>query len=139
MNPQRYLIPAVLDALTQGGPLPGGALVTEFQPGGASAYVLVTQPTVADLPGTAACRMWSATLLLDCVTLSEPESISAVLCDELADAVLGRLQGAALPMGGGLQLSGRATLELLTSGADFDTEQIDIHRYLRMRFTIYTS
>lgn len=139
MNPQRYLIPAVLDALLEGGPLPGGALVTEFQPGAATAYVLISQPTVADLPGTAGCRMWSCTLLLDCVTLCEPEAISAVLCDELADEVLGRLQGQPLALGGGLRLNGRATLELLSGAADFDQEQVDVHRYLRMRFSLYTS
>lgn len=137
MNPQRHLIPAVLAALTA-QPLPGEAAVFEYLPAGSvvPVYVLIAQPTAVALPGSVACRIWSCTLLLDCVTLCEPTSISGVLADELADAVLSRLDGVRLPLAGGLQM-GDARLELLSAAEDYDSETIDVHRYVRMRFDLY--
>lgn len=136
MNPLRYLLPAIYTALTTPEPLT--APVFQHLPAGygGDAYVLLGQPTAEPTRGSVGCRQWDCTVLLDCVTLFAPGEASSIPADELADAVLSRLEAQALPLGGGLQM-GRARLQLLNGADDaFDGKQIDVHRYVRMRFSL---
>lgn len=142
MNPLKYLLPAVYAALTTPDkPEVEGVEVDVFQhlPNGytGSLYVLIGQPTATPSGRAQACSLWSCTVLLDCVSLSEPGYVSSIPADELADQLTTRLFDVVLSLGGGWQAS-RAQVEQITGLQDaFDGEQTDTHRYVRMRFDVY--
>jgi hypothetical protein len=141
MNPLRSLIPAVYTALTAPPLTVDGAQVPVFEhlPNGFSEpnYVLLGEPTVTKRPGSRGCQSWSCALLVDCVTLHTPGYVSSIAADELASQVCARLDEVQLPLAEGYAMS-RADAESINSLSDStDGEQVDVHRYVRMRFTLY--
>ncbi|SNR92384.1 hypothetical protein [Hymenobacter mucosus] len=141
MNPTKYILPAVYAALTS-PPLAAVAgvqpKVYQYLPKGFKdvLYVQIKQPTATKERGAQGCKSWSCTVLLDCVRLTQPGRSSSVAVDELADLVSERLDGARLYLGADLEAS-PADVEQITPLDDaFDGEQVDIHRYLRVRFTV---
>lgn len=142
MNPLLHLSPAIYTALTTPAPLAlEGAPVPVFEhlPNDfdGARYVLLNEPAASKRPGSRGCQAWSCTVLVDCVTLYTPGYVSSIPADELADQVTQRLDGVVLPLTGGLSMS-LAEAETINSLNDaFDGEQVDVHRYVRMRFALY--
>ena len=140
MNPLRYLRPAVYAALTSPAVvLAGGATVPvrAYGSGPELVYLLLSpdQDTQNLTLAGRACDQWDCTLLVDVVTLHANGALSVALADEAADAVTQHLHRNRLALPAGLQIL-RATVESMNGGSALDGEQVDIHRYLRVRYTI---
>jgi hypothetical protein len=103
----------------------------------ASAYVLLppAQDTQSLTISTAHCQEWDCTLLVDVVTRHASGELSTEDADTLADLVSDRLDGNRLALPQGLQIL-RAVVEQVNGGDALDGEQVDIHRYLRLRYTL---
>lgn len=138
MQPLQPLLPAIYAALL--GLEYEGVTVPVYQPQlpndeHPDRYVLIGQPTANRAGGSRACRIWSCTVLLDCVTVFAPGETSSIPADAIASLVCDRLDGATLLVPG--YQAGEATAEAVLSGTDFDGEEADVHRYVRMRFPLY--
>ena len=139
MNPLRYLRPAVYAALTSpalelaGIPVP----VRAYGIGAEAAYVLLSpdQDTLSSISSGPRCEQWDCTLLVDVVTLHRNGALSVALADELADLITERLHHNRFPLPLGLHLL-RAVVEGVNGASQLDGEQVDIHRYLRLRYTV---
>lgn len=139
MNPLRYLRPAVYAALSSPAPVLNGQAVTVRAYGGgvAPAYVLLNPDldTCNKTLDGRACKQWDCTFLVDVVTLHANDRLSVALADELADLLSERMDNVRLSLAGGLQVT-RASVEQVNSGSRLDGEQVDIHRYLRLRYSV---
>jgi hypothetical protein len=167
VNPIKYLIPAVYQALTQGLTTSngGGYVAAGYVSGGyvgsatpllieglpvpvyqhlppsdaGDRYVLLGQPTCEQEPGSQGCKSWDCTLLLDCITLYDPGYATSILADELADQLSARTDGLRLTLPAGLQAA-PATVENIHGLQDtFDGRQTEVHRYMRLRYSLYTN
>lgn len=139
MNPLAYLRPAVYAALTSPALVLDGATVSvkAYGAGEGSAYVLLppAQDTANKTNTNPRCQQWECTLLVDAVTLHPNTQLSVARADALADLLSARLDGNRLPLPQGLQVT-RAAVENVNGADDSDGEQVDIHRYLRVRYSI---
>ena len=140
MNPLRYLRPAVYAALTSPAVVLESGVsvpVRAYGRGMEAVYILLNpdQDTCNKTLDGRACKQWDCTLLVDVVTLHRNGELSVALADEAADAVSAHLDNARLALPAGLQIL-RATVENINGGSQLDGEQVDIHRYLRVRYTI---
>lgn len=139
MNPLRYLRPAVFAALTSPAVELDGAVVPvkAFGEAEADVYVLLdpNQDTSNTTLRTRACRRWDCTLLVDVVTRNKNNRLSVEVADEVADLVSERLDNLRMELPSSLMVES-ATVETILGGGNLDGEQVDIHRYLRLRYTI---
>lgn len=113
--------------------------VYEHLPNGATdtRYVLINLPQANRAGGSTNCRIWEVVVQLDCTTLFAPGFVSSAPADALASLVCERLDGPRLSLPGGYQM-GQATAETVQGLEDaFDNEEVDVHRYVRMRFQVY--
>ena len=81
------------------------------------------------------CQQWDCTLLVDVVTLHANGALSTALADEAADVVADHLHHNRFTLPAGLQLL-TAKVDSVNGGSGLDGEQVDIHRYLRLRYTV---
>ncbi len=141
MNPLRYLRPAVYAALTRPALVLASGAVLPVRAYGSAAtepvYLLLSpdQDTQNLTQAGRACTQWDCTLLVDVVTLHQNGALSVALADEVADAVTERLHQYRPMLPAGLQLL-RAVVESVNGGSQLDGEQVDIHRYLRLRYSL---
>ena len=140
MNPLRYLRPAVYAALTSPAVvLVSGVMVPvrAYGRGTEAAYILLNpdQDTCNSTIDSPRCQQWDCTLLVDVVTLHASGTLSTALADEVADAVADHLHHNRFTLPAGLQLLA-AKVESVSGGSGLDGEQVDIHRYLRLRYTV---
>ena len=141
MNPLRYLRPAVFAALTSPAPLvlASGASVPvrAYGRGPEPVYVLLNpdQDTCNITLDSPRCQQWDCTLLVDVVTRHVSTALSVAVADEAADAVTEQLHHNRLLLPAGLQVLA-ARVETVNGGSGLDGEQVDIHRYLRLRYSL---
>ena len=142
MNPLEPLLPALRDALllppmetADGQPVQ----VLQYLPLGFAdrLYVQLKQPTAVPQQRARECKSWDCTLLLDCVQICAPGFVNADEADRLAGEVDERLTRQELPLPEGWSMSEGRTETINGLDERFDGEQIDVHRYVRMRFTLY--
>lgn len=138
MQPLEALLPAIITQLTTPPLVLEGEEIGVYEHNAeGTRYVLVNQPTANRAGGSAGCKVWDCTVLLDCVTLFAPEAVSSGPADALASLVVDRLDEVVLPLAGGFQM-GTADVDTVQGINDaFDGEQTDVHRYVRMRFQLY--
>lgn len=120
--------------------LDGAAIgVYDKSPAG-DTYVLLTQPTQTPTTRSRACQGYDCTMLIDCTSGFKTQGIvSSDPADDLAALVFNRLNGVRLTIGPGWQTT-NATVEQANGLDDFNNEQVDVHRYLRLRWSmVYTA
>ena len=140
MNPLRYLRPAVYAALTSPAVVLASGVtvpVRAYGRGTEAAYILLNpdQDTCNITLDGPRCQQWDCTLLVDVVTLHASGTLSTAPADEAADVVAEHLHHNRFTLPAGLQLL-RAAVESVSGGSGLDGEQVDIHRYLRLRYTV---
>jgi Protein of unknown function (DUF3168) len=134
-DPQLPLQQAVYAALADLVALDQTIAVYEFAPTGApTPYVLITQQTVTPTTGSAGCRVWRCSWLLDVVTsFPAKNQVSSLPAARITEAVLERLENQRLPLAGEFQMG---PIELQTTSMLTDNptqETVDVHRYLRLQ------
>ena len=138
-DPQLAINTALYAALTT-PPIPfeGDALpVYAHVPRNADDYLLISQPTLVEGFGFAACASWDCTMLLSIYTgFADEETVSESFAYALSNEVLMRLLGQRLALGGGLQMS-PITVALATTTQTSDSDKVYVARILRLRFTVY--
>lgn len=138
-DPQLAINTALYAALTT-PPIPfeGNALpVYAHVPRNADDYLLISQPTLVENPGFAACAAWDCTVMLSIYTgFADEEAVTELFAYALSNEVLGRLLGQRLPLGFDFQMS-PITVALATTTQSFDADKVCVARVLRLRFTVY--
>ena len=140
MNPLRYLRPAVYAALTSPAVVlaDGAVLPVRAYGGGTEAVYLLLNPDQDTQNLTLSgprCQQWDCTLLVDVVSLHASTVLSVAEADEAADVVADHLHQNRFALPAGLQVL-RARVETVNGGSELDGEQVDIHRYLRLRYSL---
>lgn len=137
MNPTDVLIPA-LAAVLQAPPLTVAGVAVpvaeHFATGQAGHYVEIDQPTDTDAGGTATCRRFSVTALLNVVTQFEGVVSSGPVA-ALVDEIHARLRGQRLPLPAGWTC-GPGTVEPATQLKEGDGERAAVRRLLRYRWAV---
>lgn len=141
MNPLASLLPALI-ALLNAPPLQyDGAEVGAFEhlpSNNAGHYVLLQQPTAVGAGGSAACRRWSCTALVDVVTQFPTDLVSSEPAETLATQVASRVEGRRLTLPVGYDC-GPATLDLHSELRESDGELLAVRRLLRYRWDVFYS
>jgi hypothetical protein len=138
MNPLAVLIPALYTALTSPPLSYAGVEVPVYEHlegNNAGHYVLLEQPSDADAGGTAGCKHFSCTVLVDVVT-QFADVVSSLPAESIVTQVHERLRGTrlALPDRWDCQPS---TVEPATQLKELDGELVAVRRLLRYRWEIY--
>lgn len=139
MNPLAVLRPALYTALTSPALLLAGADVPvgEYFPGApGAAYVEIDQPTDTDAGGSAGCRQFSCTALLNVVTQFNSVQVSGNMAETIVSQIHARLRGQVLPMPDGWQC-GPGQLEPALQVKETNGEQTLVRRLLRYRWALY--
>jgi len=104
MNPLARLSPALFAALSglavAGVPVP---VYEQVAPAEAHFYVLLGAPAILSSGGRPGCRVWACEVVVEAVTRFATDRLSGAPADELAEALLLRLDGVALAMPDGWQ------------------------------------
>ena len=140
MNPLRYLRPAVYAALTSPAVVLASGVtvpVRAYGRGTEAAYILLNpdQDTCNITLDGLRCQQWDCTLLVDVVTLHASTLLTVADADEAADAVADHLHHNRFTLPAGLQIL-TAKVDSFNGGSGLDGEQVDIHRYLRLRYSL---
>ena len=140
MNPLRYLRPAVYAALTSPAVVLASGVTVPVRAYGRSTdpvSILLSpeQDTCNSTLDSPRCQQWDCTLLVDVVTLHASTLLSIAEADEAADVVADHLHQNRFALPAGLQIL-RARVESVNGGSGLDGEQVDIHRYLRLRYSL---
>jgi len=138
MNPLAVLLPALYAALAS------PALIWDSQPVRAyehlpdnipTHYVLIEQPTDADIGGSRGCQRYSCTVLLDVITQFATDLVSSVPVESLVSQIHERLRGQRLPLPKGWGCA-PGVLLLASQLNELDGELLATRRLLRYRWDL---
>jgi hypothetical protein len=138
MNPLARLSPALYAALS--GLAVAGVAVPVYEhsvPADARFYVLLSAPAILAAGGRPGCRSWRCEVVVQAITRFASDKLTSVPANELAEQVLLRLDGVALPLPEGWQCM-PGQLMPADEGAPpaADTPQ-QVVRRLRLRWEVY--
>lgn len=137
MNPLKHLSPALYARLSNALTLDGEAVpVKEHWDGNYPGhYVLLQQPTHVPQGGSAGCKAWSCTALVDVIT-QFPDAVSSAPVDELLDQISNLLDGQRLTLPTSWEC-GPATFEPSQEVNDATGGRTQVRRLVRYRWQVY--